>query len=47
MAKAIKNIELQAFDINEHLNATFLIGGYRQGQAKWIFGRKPKRDFYL
>ena len=47
MAKAVKNIELQAFDINEHLNATFLVGGYRIGQAKWVFGRKPKRDFYL
>ena len=47
MAKAIKNIELQAFNINEHLNGTFLVGGYRQGQAKWIFGRKPKRDYFL
>ena len=47
MAKAVKNIELQAFDLNEHLNGTFLVGGYRKGQAKWIFSRKPKRDFYL
>ena len=36
MAKAVK-----------HLNATFLVGGYRIGQAKWVFGRKPKRDFDL
>lgn len=47
MSKAIKNIKLLTFDINEHLNDTFLVGGYRQRQANWIFGKKPKRDFYL
>jgi DNA (cytosine-5)-methyltransferase 1 len=49
MAKAIKHIDLLAFDINEHLNDIFLIGGYRvkKGQDKWIFGEKPERDYYL
>lgn len=47
MAKVIEHNDLLTFDINEHLNSVFLIGGYRKGQAKWIFGRKLKRDFYL
>ena len=47
MAKVNVHNDLLPFDINEHLNSIFLIGGYRKGQAKWIFGRKPKRGFYL
>lgn len=47
MAKVNVHNALLPFDINEHLNSIFLIGGYRKGQAKWIFGRKPKRDHYL
>ena len=48
MAKTIdKHIALPSFNINEHLNKTFLVGGYRQAQAKWIFGRKPQREFFL
>ena len=47
MSKTITHIDTQAFDINGHLNDTFLVGGYRQGQARWIFGRKPKRDYFL
>lgn len=47
MAKATIKHKLQRFDIKNHLKATFLIGGYRKGQAKWIFGRNPHRDFYL
>lgn len=39
--------EIELFNLAEHVNDTFLVGGYRREQAKWIFGKKPKRDFYL
>lgn len=41
------NINLPTFNIHNYHNATFLVGGYRKGQAQWIFGRKPQRDYYL
>lgn len=47
MAKVNVHNDLLPFDINEHLNSIFLIGGYRKVQAKWIFGKKPKREYYL
>lgn len=47
MAKVIEHNDLLPFDINEHQNSTFLIGGFRKRQERWIIGRKPKRDFYL
>lgn len=39
--------EIELINLAEHVNDTFLVGGYRREQAKWIFGRKPKRDHYL
>jgi len=42
-----KERKIELFNLAEHVNDTFLVGGYRREQAKWIFGRKPKRDFYL
>lgn len=39
--------DLIPFNINEYQNSVFLVGGYRKEQSKWIFGRKPQRDYYL
>ena len=39
--------EIELINLAEHVNDTFLVGGYRREQAKWIFGKKPNRDFYL
>lgn len=49
MPRHKKNIDIQPFDLNEHLHDTFLVGGYRagKGQLGWILGEKPKRDHYL
>ena len=47
MTKKLTNIDLSSFNIHNHLNATFLVGGYRKGQSQWIFGRKPYREYYL
>lgn len=43
------HISASPFNLNEHLNDTFLVGGYRvkKGQLKWILGQKPERDHYL
>lgn len=48
MAKT-KKIEIQPFNLEQHLNDSFLIGGYRadKPQLKWILGEKPKRDYCL
>lgn len=42
-----KEREIESFNLVEHANATFLVGGFRKGQKKWIFGTEPKRDYYL
>lgn len=44
-----QKIELQPFDLNDHLHDTFLVGGYRKDkpQLKWILGKDPKRDHCL
>ena len=49
MSRQKQNIELQPFDLNEHLHDTFLVGGYRKDkpQLKWILGKDPKRNYYL
>ncbi len=47
MAKAIEHSNLATLDINNNANKSFLVGGYRQGQAKWIFGRNPQRNYCL
>ena len=47
MAKAIEHINLPTLDISKNANSSFLVGGYRQGQAKWIFGRNPHRNYCL
>ena len=47
MAKAFKHINLPTLDIAQNINRSFLVGGYRQGQAKWIFGRNPQRNYCL
>lgn len=43
------HIEVHSFNLDEHLNDTFLIGCYRarKGQLKWILGQNPKRDHCL
>lgn len=40
---------IEIFDLEAHLNDTFLIGGYRvkKGQQNWIFGKKPRRNSIL
>ena len=47
MAKVIEHSNLPTLDINKDSNKSFLIGGYRQRQAKWIFGRNPQRNYCL
>ena len=42
-----KNKDIEIFDLHLHENSSFLVGGYRRGQRKWIFGEKPKREYYL
>lgn len=43
------NNQLRRINISEHLNKTFLVGGYRvkKGQLTWILGKKYSRDTLL